>query len=105
MRVTAYDRGNFGEYRRYLEQISESNTDEMDRLSANLRRALKEELTERQLLLVTMYYLENKKMTDIAAELGICQSTVSRTLSRARHRLGRVLRYGARALLDSYGCE
>ena len=35
-----------------------------------------------------------KIIAEAARELGVCPSTVSRTLQRARHRLYRCLRYG-----------
>jgi DNA-directed RNA polymerase specialized sigma24 family protein len=43
--------------------------------------------------------MEEQTMTEIAADLGVAVSTVSRTLKRAKERLHKCLRYGAAELL------
>ncbi|MBQ7565627.1 MAG: sigma-70 family RNA polymerase sigma factor [Oscillospiraceae bacterium] len=58
-----------------------------------LRAAIEQELTPRQQCVLRAVYLENRTETDLARELGVNKSTVSRTLSRARDRLRRCLRY------------
>ena len=63
------------------------------------RTALQEELTERQEQMVRMYYIEQHTMREIAAELELNVSTVSRTLTAARKKLRRVLKYTNRSLL------
>ena len=63
------------------------------------RTALQEELTERQEQMVRMYYIEQHTMREIAALLEVNVSTVSRTLSAARRKLRRVLKYTDPALL------
>ena len=63
------------------------------------RTALREELTERQEQMVRMYYIEQHTMHEIAAMLEINVSTVSRTLTAARKKLRRVLKYTNRSLL------
>ena len=63
---------------------------------AQLRRlhaAISNELTPHQQRVLRAVYLENRTETDLARELGVNKSTVSRTLSRARDRLRRCLRY------------
>ena len=60
--------------------------------------AIAEALTPRQRQLVEMYYIRQMPMQYIAAELGICPSTVCRTLQRARSRLKTCLKYGGRNL-------
>lgn len=52
------------------------------------------ELTERQRQLLRMRYEENKTVSTIARELGVDKSTVSRTITRAKKRLYKCLRYG-----------
>ena len=89
----------YGEYRSFLDLLGEDNSAQQQALRRRLHRAIREELTPRQLQLVTMYYSDNMMLREIAQELGISVSTVSRTLSRARARLRRCLRYGARELL------
>ena len=51
------------------------------------------ELSPCQRSVVEAYYFENKTMSTIARELGINQSTVSRTLRRAMRNLQRYLQY------------
>ena len=94
---------NYNEYHMYLMQLGEDNSRTRSVLMRNLGRAIREELTEKQWRAVRMYYIEQMKMTDIAAVLGVNISTVSRTVRRGRERLKRCLRYGARELLsDTY---
>lgn len=64
-----------------------------------LRHGMNEALTPRQKQLVHMYYIEQKPMKQIASELGLDISSVSRTIKRGRHNLYTVLRYGGRSLL------
>ena len=49
--------------------------------------------TPRQRQLLRMHFTQGKRVTDIAQELGISKSTVSRTLARCTQRLYRTLRY------------
>ena len=86
-------------YREILLREGADNSDEHAALAANLRRALNEELTPRQRQMIVRYYINGEKMTAIAHELSLNVSTVSRTISRGRHRLRRCLRYGAKELL------
>lgn len=66
-----------------------------------VRQALERELTPRQRQLVHMYYIEQMQMQDIADEIGLHISTVSRTIKRGRERLKTSLRYGGRTLLSA----
>ena len=58
-----------------------------------LLSAIETSLTERQRQMLLLYYSENEKMSEIAAELGVNKSTVSRTLSKAREKLSESLSY------------
>ena len=69
------------------------NSDQMDRLRRNLRRARELELTPRQREVLILYYDKGLKMHQIARRLGVNESTVSRTVKRAKQRLYRCLRY------------
>ena len=69
--------------------------------TAAVQQALAHELTPRQRQLVHMYYIEQMQMQDIADELGLHISTVSRTIKRGRERLKTSLRYGGRTLLSA----
>lgn len=69
------------------------NRQRLERLSHNLPLAVRQELTPCQRRMLEMRYYQGMRVTDIAAELGISKSSVSRTLRRARDRLYRSLRY------------
>ncbi|MEY8387851.1 sigma-70 family RNA polymerase sigma factor [Oscillospiraceae bacterium 38-13] len=74
-------------------QHAADNSEQLDRLRRNLRRAREQELTPRQRQMMELYFEQGLTMPQIAARLGITTSTVSRTLRRARDRLRRCLRY------------
>ena len=77
----------------WLRANAEDNSEQMDRLRRNLRRAREQELTKRQREMVALYYDRGMTMPQIAERLGVSRSTVSHTLRRARDRLYRFLRY------------
>ena len=62
--------------------------------------ALKEELTVRQQELVYLYYVEQMRMCDAAKLLGISTQSVSKTIQRARRKLGRYLKYTGIAIFE-----
>ena len=80
--LTVWNRQNAGD-----------NSERLERLRRNLRRAREQELTPRQRQMVALYYDQGMTIPQIAEELGVNRSTVSRTLRRARDRLYRCLRY------------
>ena len=80
--------------RRLMRQTEEDNP-----TARLLGMAIREDLTPRQAQMVRLYSLEQHTMRDIAGTLGVNISTVSRTLSAARKKLRRCLRYTSRALL------
>ncbi|MEG0780620.1 MAG: sigma-70 family RNA polymerase sigma factor [Oscillospiraceae bacterium] len=97
MRNTVFDTRSSefaGDMTVWLRETAEDNSEDMGRLKRNLRRAREQELTPRQRQMLALYYDENKNMSRIAEELGVSRSTVSRTISRAKKRLFRCLRYG-----------
>ena len=73
---------------------AEDNENDLRRLKRNLRVAREEELTARQRELLRLRYDESMSVTEIAGLLGVDKSTVSRTISRAKRRLYKCLRYG-----------
>ena len=77
----------------YLFNQGSDNRPERERMKRVLYRAIRHELTERQRICITMYYLEGMKMKDIAAKLGLSNSTVSRHISTATHKLRRIASY------------
>ena len=64
-----------------------------DQQLRRLRRVMDAELTEKQYRVVVGYYLENRNMVELANELGVNKSTISRTLKRAEARMRRCLKY------------
>lgn len=78
----------------WLRENAEDNSEQLERLKRNLRLARKQELTPRQSQMLSMYFDQGMNMSQIARELGLNRSTVSRTLVRAKARLYRCLRYG-----------
>lgn len=72
---------------------SEDNAQQLQRLRRNLRLARQQVLTPRQQQVITLFFEQQMNMTEIAQQLGIHRSTVSRTLQRAKKRLYQALRY------------
>ena len=58
-----------------------------------LERVIREELTEKQRQTLIAYYFQEMDIPEIAAQRGVCKSTVSRTLRRAEAKLKRYLKY------------
>lgn len=77
----------------WMREHAEDNSDQLERLRRNLRRAREQELTPRQREILALYYDRGLKMPQIARKLGINRSTVSRTVKRAKERLYRCLQY------------
>ena len=81
----------YGDMTAWIAAHAGDNESDLMRLKRNLRLAREEELTARQRELLRLRYMT---VTEIAAAIGRDKSTVSRTLSRARRRLYKCLRYG-----------
>ena len=90
---TAYDLMDLVSLQQWQKSLGDDNHQRLERLRRNLSVAVAEELTPRQQQLLHMFYYEGKNVTDIARELSVNKSTVSRTLHRAQERLRRSLRY------------
>lgn len=58
-----------------------------------LKNIVAGELTEKQRKCIFLYYGEMMKMKDIANEMGICISSVSRHIKRARHHIEKTMNY------------
>lgn len=67
-----------------------------------IKLSLYNDLTDRQRDLVMMYYVDQMRMCDIAEELGIHISTVSRTLKRARNNMSEHLQYSYRLIEEAF---
>ena len=96
MRDTRFDSRSsewIGDMTVWLRDHAEDNSDQLERLRRNLRRAREQELTPRQREVLALYYDRGLNMPQIARKLGVNRSTVSRTVKRAKERLYRCLRY------------
>lgn len=101
MRNTAYDAGRPSPYdpldmaslQLWTEADRTDNRETIERLLRNLPMALMEELTDRQRQLLLMRYSRGMSVSDIAREVGLNKSTVSRTISNSISKLYRALRY------------
>ena len=78
----------------WMQENAEDNHVQQERLRRNLRLARQQELTPRQQEIMQLYYDRELTIPQIAQELHVRPSTVSRTLQRARQRLFKCLRYG-----------
>ena len=77
----------------WLRENADDNQEQLERLLRNLRKARVQELTPRQQQMLSMRFEQNMSGAEIARELGLNRSTVSRTLRRAQKRLRRCLQY------------
>ena len=77
----------------WLRENAEDNEEQLARLRKNLRLAREQELTPCQRQVLELHYEQGLSVTQIARQLDVNPSTVSRTLHRAHERLRRCLRY------------
>ncbi|MBQ6337267.1 MAG: sigma-70 family RNA polymerase sigma factor [Ruminococcus sp.] len=70
-----------------------TNRPERERMKRLLYRAIRHELTDRQRDCLTLHYLQRMKVKDIAAQLGLSKSTVSRHITAAERKLRHVAAY------------
>lgn len=77
----------------WLCENGDDNAAQLERMRRSLRQARQQALTPRQREMLIMRYEQNMSGSEIARELGLNRSTVSRTLRRARDRLRRCLQY------------
>lgn len=83
----------YGDMAAWMQAHAEDNENDLMRLKRGLRVAREEELTVRQRQVLQMKFERGMGVCQIADELGVDKSTVSRTLTRARKRLYKCLRY------------
>ena len=96
MRTTRFDTRSsewIGDMTVWLRENAEDNALQLERMKRNMRIAREKELTPRQRCMLELYYDQQMSVTEIAQELRVNVSTVSRTLQRARNRLRRYLQY------------
>lgn len=73
--------------------FEENNSAKLKRASSLVVRVIGEELTERQRQCLSLYYFSGLTMPQIARELGINKSSVSRAIVRAKARIERSMKY------------
>lgn len=96
MRNTRFDTRSsewLGDMTVWLRENGADNSEQLDRLRRNLRRAREQELTPCQRQVLDMHFERKMSVTQIARELGVNPSSVTRTLQRAKNRLRRYLQY------------
>ena len=82
-----------GDLPAWLMEHSETNDEQMERLRRNLKRVRERELTARQRQVLALYYDRKMNIPQIAGELGVNRSTISRTIRRAKKRIHRYFQY------------
>ena len=68
----------------WMRENAEDNSEQLSRLKRNLRQARELELTPRQRQVLTMHFDQDLSVTQIARELHVNPSTITRTLQRAK---------------------
>lgn len=71
----------------------ETNKAELKKMKSILKKAMLNELTDIQRFCLVEYYLRRRKMKDIASELALHPSTVTRHISRAEKKLRHIASY------------
>lgn len=74
-------------------QIQNTNSKKIQSLKTTVAEIAARELTYRQLEILDMYYYQRKSIVQIANELGVNKSTVSKTKKRAILKLEKYLSY------------
>ncbi|MBR2715667.1 MAG: sigma-70 family RNA polymerase sigma factor [Ruminococcus sp.] len=70
-----------------------SNRADILKMKVILSKALKSELTGRQRECIMMYFYENKRMRQIAKELSLSPSTVTRHIKAGKRKLENIAKY------------
>lgn len=74
-------------------QMQNTNSQKIQSLKTAVAEIAARELTYRQLEILDMYYYQRKSIVQIANELGVNKSTVSKTKKRAILKLEKYLSY------------
>lgn len=82
-------------------ELDEDGPDYRAHVKKCVAKAIMEELTDRQRQYFLMYFVDNRTILQIAEMVGVNKSTVSRTLTAAKKKLARVLRYSAPQLINA----
>lgn len=77
----------------WIDKDEVNNSSVLNCMKRALPAILKNELTETQIRYVTLRYVDNMKLEEIASACGVHITTVSRTLKRAHQRMRQALEY------------
>lgn len=88
-------------FKKWISCVDENSTGRLSRAREMINIAMREQLTSKQSLYVTKYYIEKQDMRTIARECGVNVSTVSRAIHRAIENLTQVMRYCDPAILHA----
>lgn len=80
-------------YINYLSTKGATNENSRQRMKKILSKAIFSELTEKQRYCIIEHYINERKGKDIAFELGVNASTVSRHISSAKRKLKHIALY------------
>lgn len=86
-------RGDIQQLVNWEQEDAGSNTQKIEQMKQKVRDAIESELTPRQKQVLLIALSKGFSQTQIAQDLGVDKSTISRTMSRAIKRLRRVLKY------------
>ncbi len=78
---------------KYNQKLSSTNEREYKKILNILSKAIEGELTDKQKKCIFLKYYKNLTVTQIACELGVGKSTVSRHIKKAKDRLHKLLAY------------
>lgn len=86
----------------YLDWMHGESESGRDRIIELLRTAIREDLSEKQMTYLTRYYIDGMTQGEIGELYGVDKSSVSRTLSRAKNNLKKVMKYADKRILALY---
>ena len=77
----------------YRDGLTDSTDKNYEKMVNSIKNIIKGELTEKQRSCILLYYGEKIKMKDIANQLGMGISSVSRHIKKAKERLKKTMGY------------
>lgn len=95
-RILSFNEGTPAFTGLYGNDIYCDNKADISNMKQLINTAISIELTERQRYCITEFYYNNKKMKDIACELNVAPSTVSRHIERGMKKLKHAACYYSR---------
>lgn len=82
--------------------FEETNSQKIRSAVSLVGKVIASELTERQRQCLSLYYYGGLTMPEIASELGINKSSVSRAIGRAKARIERSMKYAMQMNIENY---